>query len=347
MISTGDGGSAGAADGDGGGNFTLLRTLVKGAAVTIGGIFSVTVLSSTAVTLFTLHKKDKFGSKNARSCDVCRGNGFYMCKLCKGNATIEWSPLYDPVYINPCLCPTCDGHRIQRCLNCLGSGFVQQAKVYIGRDTLTPYITRNDDRTRVNTWQDSLIYGPSFKGNCIWFGIGVFHTGIEVYGMEYAFGAHNYSISGVFEVEPRSCPGFIYRCSISLGHLNMSASEFREFIETMASNYHGDTYHLISKNCNHFTDDICQRLTGRRIPGWINRLAKLGSFFSCLLPDSLDATTVKQMPEYHTYDDVGSDSGSNGSSQDASESDEADQKVRLSNASSQNVEIAFIKGISR
>ena len=27
------------------------------------------------------------------------------------NASIKWSPLYDPVCINPCLCPTCDGHR--------------------------------------------------------------------------------------------------------------------------------------------------------------------------------------------------------------------------------------------
>lgn len=105
-----------------------------------------------------------------------------------------------------------------------------------------------------------------------------FSSIVAVYGMEYGFGAHDYSISGVFEVEPKSCPGFSYRCSISLGHLSMSASEFREFIEAMASDYHGDTYHLISKNCNHFSDDISQRITGKRIPGWVNRLAKIGSF---------------------------------------------------------------------
>ncbi|KAI3714784.1 hypothetical protein L6452_21744 [Arctium lappa] len=130
MASATDGGS-------GGGNVKLsplLRTLAKGAAVTLGGIFSITTISSTAITLLTLHKKDQIGSsssmkkKNASSCDVCREKGFYICKLCNGNGTIEWSPLYDPVFINPCLCPTCDGHRIQRCLNCLGSGYVQQAK---------------------------------------------------------------------------------------------------------------------------------------------------------------------------------------------------------------------------
>ncbi|PWA43376.1 PPPDE putative peptidase domain-containing protein [Artemisia annua] len=184
-----------------------------------------------------------------------------------------------------------------------------------------------------------------FNDYSIWFGFGVFHTGIEVYGMEYGFGAHDYSISGVFEVEPRSCPGFMYRCSISLGHLDMSASEFREFIETMASDYHGDTYHLISKNCNHFTDDITQRLTGQRIPGWVNRLAKLGSICSCLLPDSLESSTVKQMPEYHAYEDAGSDFGSNASSPTASENDEVDQKVLLS--TTQPAEVSFIKETQR
>jgi hypothetical protein len=77
-------------------------------------------------------------------------------------------------------------------------------------------------------------------------------------------------------VEPRSCPGFVYRCSISLGHITMPPSEFRTFIENVASEYHGDTYHLISKNCNHFTDDMSWRLTRKHVPGWVNRLARLG-----------------------------------------------------------------------
>ena len=97
-----------------------------------------------------------------------------------------------------------------------------------------------------------------------------------VHGMEYGFGAHDFPISGVFEVEPKSCPGFIFRSSVPLGRINMPPSEFRTFIESVASEYHGDTYHLISKNCNHFTDDMARRLTGRGIPGWVNRLAHMG-----------------------------------------------------------------------
>ncbi|XP_011656242.1 deSI-like protein At4g17486 isoform X2 [Cucumis sativus] len=134
-----------------------------------------------------------------------------------------------------------------------------------------------------------------------WFGFGIFHSGIEVHGKEYGFGAHDFPASGVFEVEPKSCPGFIYRCSVTLGHVDMPPSEFRTFIETIASEYHGDTYHLISKNCNHFTDDVACRLTGKRIPGWVNRLARMGALCSCLLPESLQVTAVKQLPEFHEY----------------------------------------------
>ncbi|XP_042517358.1 deSI-like protein At4g17486 isoform X2 [Macadamia integrifolia] len=128
-----------------------------------------------------------------------------------------------------------------------------------------------------------------------WFGLGIFHSGIEVYGVEYGFGAHDFPASGVFEVEPQSCPGFVYRCSILLGRLNMPASEFRKFIENVSSEYHGDTYHLISKNCNHFTADISYRLTGKRIPGWVNRLARvvvcfLKSFKNPLLNNCLMTT---------------------------------------------------------
>lgn len=98
------------------------------------------------------------------------------------------------------------------------------------------------------------------------------------HGLEYGFGAHEYPTSGVFEVEPRGCPGFIFRRAIHLGSTDMSRSEFRSFMEHLSSDYHGDTYNLISKNCNHFTDEVCQRLTGKAIPGWVNRLARLGKW---------------------------------------------------------------------
>ncbi|KAK8319306.1 hypothetical protein V6Z12_A13G233700 [Gossypium hirsutum] len=168
----------------------------------------------------------------------------------------------------------------------MGKGKVSNSSHNESNDNETKLVLNIYDLTAMNNYS-------------YWIGFGIFHSGIEVHGKEYGFGAHDFSISGVFEVEPKCCPGFSYRCSISLGIINMSSSDFRAFIENLASDYHGNTYHLISKNCNHFSDDIVYKLTGKHIPRWVNRLARLGSLFSCLLPESLQATRVKKVPEYH------------------------------------------------
>lgn len=99
---------------------------------------------------------------------------------------------------------------------------------------------------------------------------------LTVYGVEYAFGAHDYASSGVFEVDPRQCPGFKFRKSIFMGTTCLDPFQIREFMERQSANYNGDTYHLIVKNCNHFCEDICYKLTGNPIPKWVNRLANIG-----------------------------------------------------------------------
>lgn len=105
-----------------------------------------------------------------------------------------------------------------------------------------------------------------------------------MHGVEYSFGAHDYPSSGVFEVEPRECPGFKFRKSIFIGTTDMDPIQVREFMEQQSAYYRGDTYHLVMKNCNHFSEDMCYRLTGNRIPKWVNRLARIGSliFHYCL-----------------------------------------------------------------
>lgn len=177
-----------------------------------------------------------------------------------------------------------------------------------------------------------------------WFGFGIFHTGIEVHGMEYGFGAHDYPVSGVFEVEPKSCPGFIYRCTIPVGCIKMPPLEFQTFIEGVASEYHGNMYHLITKNCNHFTDDLAYRLTGKRIPGWVNRLARAGTFCSCLLPESLQATTVKHSPEYHEcLEDEAESSSTEGHCGHKEGEDPNEEKVIFLGPMAGNGDVAFIK----
>ncbi|XP_077233258.1 deSI-like protein At4g17486 isoform X2 [Tasmannia lanceolata] len=147
------------------------------------------------------------------------------------------------------------------------------------------------------------VYDLTPVNDCVyWAGLGIFHAGVEVHGVEYAFGAHDYPTSGVFEVEPRQCPGFKFRKSIFIGTTCLDPIQVREFMEHHAVNYHGDTYHLIVKNCNHFCKDICYKLTGNSIPKWVNRLASIGSLCVCVLPGALQVSPVGHEPDYQAYD---------------------------------------------
>lgn len=98
-----------------------------------------------------------------------------------------------------------------------------------------------------------------------------------VHGVEYGYGAHEQSSSGIFEVEPKKCPGFTFRKSILVGETEMSAKEVRVFMEKLAEEYRGDNYHVITRNCNHFCNQVCLKLTQNSIPSWVNRLARLGN----------------------------------------------------------------------
>lgn len=135
------------------------------------------------------------------------------------------------------------------------------------------------------------------NGYLYWFGLGIYHSAVEAHGVEYAFGAHDFSSSGIFEVAPQSCPGFQFRRRIKLGTTQLSSKDFKEFMKQIASEYSGNTYHLMVKNCNHFSNDVSTRLTGYSIPGWVNRLAKVGKLCNCFLPDELQVSTLEVIPD--------------------------------------------------
>ncbi|KAH8551520.1 DUF862-domain-containing protein [Umbelopsis sp. PMI_123] len=116
-------------------------------------------------------------------------------------------------------------------------------------------------------------------------GVGIFHSGVQVNGKEYCYGGHPYEFSGVFVVEPKvGPPGVLFKQSINMGYVDLDEDKIAEIIQTLSGEYAGNTYNLLNRNCNHFTAELSQRLTGKSIPGWINRAAKLGTMFPCVLP---------------------------------------------------------------
>mmetsp|Transcript_17315 Transcript_17315/g.41372 ORF Transcript_17315/g.41372 Transcript_17315/m.41372 type:complete len:119 (-) Transcript_17315:1744-2100(-) len=73
-----------------------------------------------------------------------------------------------------------------------------------------------------------------------WCGFGAFHTGVEVYGIEYAYGGHPYDMSGLFATEPRNPPGNVrFRESIEIGTTLLSPGKVQEVICRLGEEYTG------------------------------------------------------------------------------------------------------------
>ncbi|EPS72119.1 hypothetical protein M569_02640, partial [Genlisea aurea] len=125
-----------------------------------------------------------------------------------------------------------------------------------------------------------------------WLGLGIYHSGVEVHGVEYGFGAHEYPTSGIFEGKPKNYDGYAVRKSILIGWTEMSIDEVRNLMEKLGQDFTGNSYNLISKNCNHFCHYASIALTGNQIPSWINRLARIGLFCHCIVPESLNSIKI-------------------------------------------------------
>ncbi|CEJ04181.1 hypothetical protein RMCBS344292_18148 [Rhizopus microsporus] len=118
------------------------------------------------------------------------------------------------------------------------------------------------------------------------FGLGIFHSGVEINGKEYCFGGHAMSnVTGVFVVEPKiGIPELILKRTIDMGSMRLTDKEFEETLTAISDEFTGPSYNLLMRNCNHFTEEFVYRLTQKRTPTWINRAAKLGTMFPCVVP---------------------------------------------------------------
>ena len=85
--------------------------------------------------------------------------------------------------------------------------------------------------------------------------------------------------------------------SIHLGYTDFTEEECKGIMDELGKEFRGDRYHLLKKNCNHFSSALTQILVGRRIPKWVNRLAYVGShvcFLHRCLPHRLFTPTIQQ-----------------------------------------------------
>jgi hypothetical protein len=71
-----------------------------------------------------------------------------------------------------------------------------------------------------------MFWTNDYTGNA---GLGVYHSGLEVYGREYAYGGHPFPFSGIFDICPRHAQDlgeqFRFKQSLHLGNTDFNSGD--------------------------------------------------------------------------------------------------------------------------
>eukprot|EP00403_Amphidinium_massartii_P030097 CAMPEP_0178397488 /NCGR_PEP_ID=MMETSP0689_2-20121128/14273_1 /TAXON_ID=160604 /ORGANISM="Amphidinium massartii, Strain CS-259" /LENGTH=270 /DNA_ID=CAMNT_0020018201 /DNA_START=145 /DNA_END=954 /DNA_ORIENTATION=+ len=107
---------------------------------------------------------------------------------------------------------------------------------------------------------------------------GAFHSGIEVYGREWSFGmTFNEWSTGVTWNPPGLNADHTFRETIAMGFTTYSPEKVWKILEELKKEWLGCTYHILTRNCHHFSDTLLRRLGCKGLPPWLNDLAESGA----------------------------------------------------------------------
>eukprot|EP01065_Artemidia_motanka_P032563 TRINITY_DN3954_c0_g1_i4.p1 TRINITY_DN3954_c0_g1~~TRINITY_DN3954_c0_g1_i4.p1 ORF type:complete len:341 (+),score=69.26 TRINITY_DN3954_c0_g1_i4:33-1025(+) len=105
---------------------------------------------------------------------------------------------------------------------------------------------------------------------------GVYHSGVEIGDVEYAYGGDSVRGTGVWRQYPRSPPKG-YAClkqSLHVGYAMLPLHRFDAMLRRLERDFQAAEYDAINHNCNHFSRVFCQRLLGADLPDWVNAAAE-------------------------------------------------------------------------
>jgi hypothetical protein len=104
-------------------------------------------------------------------------------------------------------------------------------------------------------------------------GLGLHHSGVQIGDhSEYEFGSY----SGINVIEPKTANDAIFSHSIDLGSIKQR--KMNKALREISAEFTCDNYDILSRNCNHFTEQFVYKLTRIRTPKYINRVASLFAY---------------------------------------------------------------------
>ena len=119
------------------------------------------------------------------------------------------------------------------------------------------------------------------------FGIGIYHTTLEINDYEYSFGLTKKNVPGIFKNNSGELKKKLkLKEKIYLGNTLYDMQTINNILYLQSPYWMGRTYDPFVKNCNHFTKFLAKIILNDIVnyPLYINRLSKYGMFFSSFYP---------------------------------------------------------------
>ncbi|XP_016320734.1 desumoylating isopeptidase 1-like [Sinocyclocheilus anshuiensis] len=119
---------------------------------------------------------------------------------------------------------------------------------------------------------------------------GIWHTSVVVYGEEFFYGG-----AGISSCPPGGTMLGPPDTVVELGNTEVTEEIFMDYLSSLGeTTCSGDKYRLFEHNCNTFTNEVAQFLTGNKIPSYITDLPSevLSTPFGQVLRPILDSIHI-------------------------------------------------------
>ena len=139
-----------------------------------------------------------------------------------------------------------------------------------------------------------------------WLGVPICHSNVQVQNprdpsdvCEFGFEGGARRGTGVYQCSAGANPhlAFARQTRCYLGDTSLRHEEICAVLDEVRAEWSSDSYHLLTKNCNHFCDALIRKLVpGKKAPAYVNRGARVLCALPAPFPGALPRCVTKWLP---------------------------------------------------